>query len=180
MGMWPDAEEDYVANLAPMMSSAKQDWRTPRIVLDRVRRMGPIMLDPCAAPRANCWFAEWSCTPSHVREDQRDGLAVCWISVRGLVFVNSEYGRAIPKWVAKARSDAARGAEIIGLWPARPDTRWFPWDADAICFWRGRLKFETDDGPADPAPFPSALPYWGKRIAQFRNAFADAGHIVIP
>ena len=178
MGMGRDAEVDFVANLAPMMSSVTHTWRTPAAVLNRVRAYagGPIALDPCPSVNPEHWIAEHNLSTAV----GHDGLTADWCRYGMPVFVNSPYGRGIAAWVAKCRAEAKRGAEIIGLWPARPDTRWFPWDADAICFWRGRLKFETDDGPADPAPFPSALPYWGKRIAQFRNAFADAGHIVIP
>lgn len=33
--------------LAPLMSSAKDDWQTPAEVLELVRKVGPIVLDPC-------------------------------------------------------------------------------------------------------------------------------------
>lgn len=182
MGMGPDAEVDYVANLAPMMSSAKMDWRTPRAVLDRVCRLGPIGLDPCPSPDAANWIAEVN-TPW----PEYDGLTADWAVVYGSayqpgpVFVNPPYGRALAAWMGKCAEEAARGREIIGLVPARPDTRWFKhcWSANAICFWRGRIKFETDSGPMAPAPFPSALPYWGPRVSLFRAAFADAGHVVV-
>ena len=175
--------EGYVANLAPMMSSAKQDWRTPAVVLERVCRLGPIDLDPCAAANPRHWFADWNLTPTNLDTWQRDGLGSSWhslVSSGGVAFVNSPYGREIGTWVAKCQTEAALGCEIVGLWPARPDTRWFPWaTANAICFWRGRLKFESDDGPLAPAPFPSCLPYWGPRATLFRDCFADAGHVVM-
>ena len=176
MGMGPGAEEDYVANLAPMMSSAKMDWRTPASVLDRVRRVRAIGLDPCPAEDSEHWFAT-----SNLQRPKYDGLTAPWMDyvdcLRELVFVNPPYGRALGDWMRACASNSY-GLHIIALVPARTDTNWFRWcwGADAICFLRGRITFE---GAPAPAPFPSCLPFWGEAVHRFRDAFADAGHIVV-
>jgi phage N-6-adenine-methyltransferase len=162
-----------VTNLAPLMSSAKMDWRTPTSVLDRVRAIGEIDLDPCAAADERHWFANYNFHLEH----GFDGLSELWTDC-GLVFVNPPYGRALPKWVDKCRWEASNRTEIVLLVPARTDTRWFPWSAACVCFWRGRIKFEAE-GESNPAPFPSALIYWGPRVDAFRYAFQDAGQIVL-
>ena len=163
-----------------VFSSAKHDWRTPAVVLDRVRQIGPIGLDPCGA--------EGSLVGARITlslEDGNDGLSADWVQLIGgleadprLIFVNSPYGSEVGRWVAKAVREARAGAEIVLLLPARTDARW--WQnhvraAAAVCFWAGRLKFV---GAPSSAPFPSALWYFGSRVAAFREAFADAGWIV--
>jgi hypothetical protein len=154
-----------------LMSSADQTWNTPRVILDALAPLGGIALDPCSNPRSivDAWF-------SLSLEGGDNGLTADWLelatrayieSSRSLIYVNSEYGKALPVWLDKCAREAARGCEIVALPPARTDTRW--WDgiartADAVGLWRGRLKF----GDAkDSAPFPSALVYWGPRAPLF-------------
>ena len=65
----------------------------------------------------------------------------------------------------------------VMLLPARTDTRW--WEslitADALLFWRGRLRFV---GAPAPAPFPSVIAYWGHCVTRSRGAFAPHGWMV--
>lgn len=160
--------------LAPLMSSAKDDWQTPDCVLDRVRMIAPIGLDPCTA-EDNPVGARWFYTP----ED--DGLSKSWwtkVENHELIYVNPPYGRGIGAWVDKCREAAKVYDRVVALLPARTDTKWFPWDADAICFWRGRLKFR---GAPAPAPFPSAVVWWHRGYSRqpFIDAFGDAGKVVL-
>lgn len=115
-----------------------------------------------------------------------DGLATPWDGVgNDLIYCNPPYGRGIGAWVDKCREAAAAGETVIALLPARTDTRWFPWDADALCFWKGRLTFK---GAPAPAPFPSVVAFWPgrafdrspNRAGAFILAFADAGPVVRP
>lgn len=163
--------------MAVMTSSARPDWQTPDCVLERVRRVGPIRLDPCtvASNPTGAQYVFWE-----------SGLDCKWVEAteafggtRGLIYCNPPYGRGIGAWVDKCREAAAAGETVIALLPARTDTRWFPWDADAICFWKGRLTFR---GAPAPAPFPSAVVYWGTEanMLRFGRAFYDAGKIVYP
>lgn len=151
-------------------SSVKMDWQTPDNLLDLVRQVGPIALDPCTVA-SNPTCASEFCTP----ED--DGLGFRWGELAGssLIYVNPPYGRELPKWSAKCVLEGKAGCEIVLLTPARPDTRWFQdaaSTADALLFWRGRLKFK---GAKDAAPFPSALFYWGPRVERFRDVFSGKG-----
>jgi hypothetical protein len=71
-----------------------------------------------------------------------DGLSVPW---RGRVFVNLHYGRALRAWVRKCAGEAASGrAVVVGLLPARPDTRWWQDHVAGrahVCMLHGRLQF---------------------------------------
>jgi hypothetical protein len=162
---------------AVLNSSVKMDWQTPDnlLVLVRVFNEGPILLDPCTV-RENPTQATFVCTP------ENDGLKAAWhllcAARPGLVYVNPPYGRALREWTRKCSDEAIKGAEIVLLVPARPDTNWFQDAASfaggepVVLFWKGRLKFK---GAKDAAPFPSALFYWGPRADRFREVFAGRG-----
>jgi phage N-6-adenine-methyltransferase len=152
-------------------SSVKMDWQTPDSLLDLVRQVGPIDLDPCTVME-NPTRAKFFCTP------ENDGLSKPWTEMaRGLIYVNPPYGRELPEWVAKCVAEAEARAEIVLLTPARPDTRWFQTAASrtgtaTVLFWKGRIKFR---GAPASAPFPSAIFYWGPRPERFREVFAGKG-----
>jgi DNA N-6-adenine-methyltransferase (Dam) len=149
-----------------MMRSVKQDWCTPPRVLERVRRVDAIALDPCTSP-ANPCGAEASYS--------LHGLSLPWW---GLAYVNPPYGRELPVWADKVIEEAARNVEIIMLVPSRTDTRWWgkAFEACQACaFWRGRITFV---GAPAPAPFPSCLFYFGTRRRRFSLAFRDVSRIV--
>lgn len=155
-------------------ASGRDDWQTPPHVLDLVRQVAPIALDPCTD----------ECNPtgaaSFVYRPDGDGLAFSWIDSDldpGLVYVNPPYSK-IRTWLGKCAEEGRLGVEIIALVPARTDTR--AWHdsasrADAICFWRGRLTFV---GATAGAPFPSALLYWGERSKRFHDVFRAHGQIL--
>jgi hypothetical protein len=157
-------------------SSAYHGWRTP-VALGALltQAVGGFDLDPCAA----------TIDKRHARVKARllltaedDGLSVPW---RGQVFVNPPYGRSLKLWTRKCASEAAAGrAVVIGLLPARPDTRWwhdYIVGQSEVFMLRGRLQF-GDGGQS--APFPSAIVVWGapqELISRIATALADAWHI---
>lgn len=159
---------------AALYSSARDSWNTPPEVLDLVRKLGPIGLDPCSNPASLVGASqEWSL------EGGQDGLALSWLGY-GLVFVNPPYGREIREWVLRCEMSAHDGAEIVALLPARTDARWWQQHvrtADALVFWAGRLRFL---GAPSSAPFPSAVAYWGPRWLTFLSVFGERGHGVRP
>lgn len=150
---------------------SQDNWRTPENVLERVRACfdGVIGCDPCT-DADNPTGAEMWCN------EVIDGLTHTWGP--GTVYVNCPYSQIRP-WLEKCGNRyAVDGNEIIALIPARTDTR--AWHeamatAKAFCLWRGRLTFV---GAPAPAPFPSALLYWGERPWTFEAAFSDAGKVV--
>lgn len=163
------------ATLAPLMTSDDGTWRTPELVLDLARQLSPtgrISLDTATSPD-NPTKADAFYTP----ED--DGLAQTWRTVHGgLTWCNPPYGRGITPWVKAGAWAGLARQPVLMLLPARTDTAWwqdYVAKADAICFWRGRLKFS---GHKAAAPFPSALPYWGAQVDKFVELFSPHGWVV--
>ena len=132
---------------AALLSTGKDDWRTPKHVFDQLHREFRFTLDG-AAEAHNALLPAWS---NNV--DTTD-----WRNQR--VFCNPPYSRRLqPEFVKKAAYGEA--VVCVLLIPARPDTRvWhdliFPM-ASEIRFVRGRIRFETPDRKPAPAPFPSAV-----------------------
>lgn len=160
-------------SLATLHSSDRQDWRTPEHLLDLVRGVADIGLDPCASSDPAHHFARVNVTQAE------DGLSVDWGALIGpheLAYVNPEYGRALPSWVGKWADEPV---ESVLLAPARTDTRWFR-DATAACsarcLWYGRLTFR---GAAAGAPFPSALWYRGPHPFLFCDVFHHSGEVQV-
>jgi|GEM_PF-494624 len=162
------------SKLNPGMYSSKSDQHfTPDVVLERVRRVAPIGLDPCANENAIVNARHEFLLSSGI-----DGLREDWRGY-GTVFVNPPYSN-IADWARKLVHEAARNIEIIALLPSRTDTRWMHdyilETATAVCFWRGRLKFSN---AKNSAPFPSLVAYWGPNEERFRNAFDDVGWVML-
>jgi DNA N-6-adenine-methyltransferase Dam len=155
----------------PYIPQAKNaDWRTPPEIISLVHDVFEegIDLDPCAGPHSI--IARRNIRPTE------DGLAVAW---NGNVFVNPPFSEN-KHWVPKCHREAASGANIILLVPARTDTNyWHEYIAPSatVCFWRGRIKFV---GAKHSAPFPVAFCYWGDRPGRFIEVFSPEGFIHEP
>ena len=153
-----------------LMSSNNNNWCTPPEVLNLVRNVGSIELDPCGNI-----YSVVNATRAFFYP-QQDGLLLPW--GQGLTYCNPPYGRGLIKWAEKAVSEAGKGCEIILLVPSRTDTRWFNIAfraAQSVCFWKGRIKFL---GAPSPAPFPTAIFYYGSNDTKFRLVFQSHGIIV--
>lgn len=153
-------------------SSQKDSWCTPQNVIDAILEFSDIGLDPCSNPN--------SLVPAkHKIMLPDNGLEAPWSVEEGITYVNPPYGRAYPAWVKKALLEhSLYKAQILMLITARPDTRiWqeviFP-GASSICFWGGRLQFV---GAPNPAPFPSALVYFGEATTAFSLIFGKHGAV---
>jgi len=138
----------------------RDDWQTPPELLEQLRPLGPIVLDPATSSSNPTGARRWL-------TEREDGLRTPWqVGPTELVFLNPPYGPALPAWVRALR----QASHAVALVPARPDTRWFlelrAW-ADALAFVVGRIRFV---GAAHAAPFPSLLAYRGPRVRAFRNA----------
>ena len=73
--------------------------------------------------------------------------------------------------------DAGNITEAVALVPARVDTEWFRrLNAFPRCFVRGRITFSNAD---NPAPYPHALIYLGRRTNEFSAAFAPVGETFV-
>lgn len=149
------------SKLAVHFSSKTDDWSTPQDLFDKLdAEFGGLVLDVCATrDNAKC--------PLYFSREQ-DGLTKAWADYTCPVWMNPPYGREIGKWVAKAALEAALGATVVCLLPARTDTRWWhdyviPYGE--IRFIKGRLKF---GGAKTSAPFPSAVVIFKPRPEQLR------------
>ena len=154
-------------------SSVKQDWQTPDDVLDVVRQVGPIALDPCTVT-SNPTGARHFYTPAE------DGLSRSWSTdqFRDIVYVNPPYGRECAAWVAKAIEEAKRGTKIVMLVAARPGSRWCQdllTNATIVCWWRGRIRFR---GATAGAPFDSLFASFNTAW-RFEAAFAGHGVLML-
>lgn len=141
-------------NQTVMLSSVRQDWETPNTLYNALNKEFQFTIDVCALPH-NAKHPRYF-TPEMNGLDQDWSNEVCWM--------NPPYGREQIKWIEKAYEESKKGATVVCLIPARPDTKvWhdiiFP-NAE-VRFVRGRITFVGADSPA---PFPSALVIFGPRI----------------
>lgn len=227
------------SSVAKGTDGARDTWRTPKVVLDRVRKVGRIVLDPCGNSDNSTGAARVFSGPDG---NGLDGLAESWkaglasFASPGIVFANWIYSQSLP-WMVKIVEEADAGAKIVGLGPCRLDTRWHRLAMTrASCFaaWRGRLTFELSPGveiykvtdnritaaelsgepgifiakPAkgylyveaqrevmetfitagleakavgpSPAPFPSALYFFGISPEEATDAFGDVADVYLP
>lgn len=136
-----------------LTTSNKGDWATPWHFFNELDNEFGFTIDVCA-DKSNA-----KCRVYYTRED--NGLIKRW---SGVCFMNPPYGREIGLWVEKAynesKSERFDSPVVVGLLPARTDTRWFHnwiYGKAEIRFIKGRLKF--GDGK-NSAPFPSMLVVW--------------------
>ena len=130
-----------------LFASATGEWSTPQDFFDRINLEFDLQVDVCATKentKCKVFFSK-----------EKDGLKCDWSKYR--CWLNPPYGREISAWVKKASES---NTLVVGLLPARTDTRWF-WDyvqgKAEIRFIRGRLKF---GGCKNSAPFPSLIAIW--------------------
>lgn len=148
-------------------------WLTPPYIIEA---LGPFDLDPCSPPASERPFE----TAASYWTEADDGLVQPW---HGRVWMNPPYGPGMVKWLTKLATHGDGYALVF----ARTETRAFfdgVWDhADALFFFKGRLKFHRPDGtPGAACQSPSVLAAYGSRnVAVLEQAVADgklAGKLV--
>lgn len=114
----------------------RDSWCTPPEVLERVRAVAPIGLDPCSQPHNPTGAAIWAVAPGAWPAGEPlpwsariDGFSFPWAMhcpEGSLVWVNPPYSRGnLAPWTARCRSEAESGAEVIALVPADTSTDWW-------------------------------------------------------
>ena len=151
-----------------LLKSEKPDWNTPEKLLGYVYSFfGDIAdLDPCSNGSSIVKSRQ-----IYDGSEGSNGLSELW---HGNVFVNPPYGREILPWIEKA-VDERKQCEILMLVPSRTDTRWWNLavlNSTSVCFIKGRLTFL---GAPHPAPFPSAVIYYGNSPKHFTKVFMEIG-----
>lgn len=132
-----------------MFSSKSAEWETPQDFFDKLNAEFDFTLDVCASEKNK------KCSRYFSKEE--DGLSKFW---EGVCFMNPPYGKEISKWIKKAYESAGDGTIVVGLLPARTDTKYFHeyvYHKAEIRFIRGRLKFGNSK---NSAPFPSMIVIW--------------------
>lgn len=166
-----------------MGESTNDDLNTPEWILDLVRRMGPIGLDPCSN--------RWSTVGARfsVGLPDADGLDVDWELLtdvgKGSCFVNPPYSRPLP-WARKfalwrsCLTDAFTGPEPHGfvLVKCAPSTRW--WKvlmsvASARVDFHKRITFEG--GAHKSGMMDSTMFYAGPSPYLFAHIFSPHGEV---
>jgi hypothetical protein len=137
--------------------------------------MGGIDLDPASNDTAQAWVrAGTYYTKEH------DGLAQEWT---GRVWMNPPYKDGlIDKFVDKLVAEHVVGdvSEAVLLVHSRTDTAWFHKAASvasAICFTRGRVRFQRPDGTGNAPPIGSVFFYFGSSPDRFAANFGSIGLI---
>ena len=150
------------------------DLCTPAWILDLVRVMGPIALDPCAN--------RWSTVGASIELDERaDGLSLPWDfllrtrGAHGSIWINPPYSRPAP-WCDAARDAARAGRQLFVLSKLDPSTRWSATLREVA---RARVDFYTrisfDGGAHKTGMFASTLVYCGEYPREFVDLFAPFG-----
>lgn len=148
------------------------EWLTPPHI---IKALGPFDLDPCA-PDEN--RRPWSTAALHYSKGQEEsGLIKKWI---GKVWCNPPYGRETFNWLSKL----AEHGNGIALIFARTETIGFHaeiWNkADAIFFFKGRLRFHKIDGSrGDTANAPSCLVAYGENNIKILDNSGLKGKLII-
>lgn len=166
-------------------SSASNTWDTPDEFYNKLNSVWNFTLDPAAMDEtAKC---EKYYTP------ETDGLSHSWEGET--VWVNPPYGREISKWMKKMHEEfTTNGTTIVALPPARTDTTYFhkyvASAANAICFVKGRLKFDNRNLPSwkedgshkkSGAPFPSMLVIYDNDLTEQKiEVLKSLGFVVQP
>lgn len=160
-----------------MFSSKDQTWSTPQWLFDKLNSIFGFELDPCAETQTA------KCKNYYTKEE--DGLKQDWSKFKS-VYVNPPFSKELPLWCKKCYEEASKCNHIVMLISARTDTKYWQdycFKASAICFIKGRLKFESHNSPERKprsAPFPSAIIIFGNPTFQQLQELRTLGTIVKP
>jgi len=159
------------------LQTGEMEWYTPAVYIEKARRvLGAFDLDPasCAAPqeviRAETYFT---------KED--DGLKQKW---HGRVWLNPPYAGKIVAAFAEKMVKSWNAGDLeaaLMLTNSYTETSW--WHAltgasTAVCFTRGRIKFESPHGEKCAPTNGQTFFYFGSELERFRAAFDDVGTIM--
>jgi phage N-6-adenine-methyltransferase len=166
-----------VSNLRGTTGTGQNEWFTPAKYIELAREvLGEIDLDPATHPHAQKTIRA---RKFYTAED--DGLAHEW---HGRVWLNPPYAQP---WVAQFASKmveefcAGRVSSAIVLTHNYTDTEWFHHLANhcaAICFSRGRIRFEDEDGNEAAPTQGQAFFYFGNLPIQFKVVFEGVGFVM--
>lgn len=143
------------------------EWLTPP---DLVKKLGKFDLDPCTPINPPFVHAKTNFTVID------DGLTKSWF---GRIYMNPPYGKGMETWIEKLKN---HGNGIVLIF-ARTETKCFFnhiwYDADAILFVKGRIKFYNIDGVQKGTPgAPSVFIAYGKENAEILKKSGIDGRFI--
>lgn len=143
------------------------EWLTPT---DLVKKLGEFDLDPCTPINPPFVHAKTNFTVID------DGLTKSWF---GRIYMNPPYGKGMETWIEKLKN---HGNGIVLIF-ARTETKCFFnhiwYDADAILFVKGRIKFYNIDGEQKGTPgAPSVFIAYGKENAEILKKSGIDGRFI--
>jgi phage N-6-adenine-methyltransferase len=159
--------------------TSENEWFTPAEYIKLARKvMGRIDLDPASSD-----FGQETVQAGEYFTPFENGLRRKW---HGRVWLNPPYSQPdIAYFVAKLVSEfrAGRVNEAILLTHNYTDTAWFH-DANsacsAMCFTRGRVKFQDEKGNVAAPTQGQIFFYFGRDIEAFATHFQEIGSIDVP
>ena len=144
-----------------LFTSRSDEWETPQDFFNQLDKEFNFNSDVCAT------HENTKCKKYFTKKN--DALKQDW---KGVCSMNPPYGRQIGGFVKKAYEESLKGSTIVGLMPARTDTKYFHnyiYHKAEIRFLKGRIKFinrtlpsyrEDRNFKSSPAPFPSMVVIW--------------------
>lgn len=126
-----------------MMTSKRQDWRTPKAIYEALNKEFCFDFDPCL-------INDGKLHPKDMLGSSWDGKSI---------YVNPPY-KDLAKWIKKCHDEWNKNKTVVMLIPARTDTKAFHeyiYHKAELRFIKGRLCF---DDSGKPAPFPSMIVVW--------------------
>lgn len=160
------------------LQTGEMEWYTPALYIEKARRvMGGIDLDP-----ASCAAAQQIVKATSFYTVEDDGLQQKW---HGRVWLNPPYAGALVASFARKMVESWTAGDLVAafmLTNSYTEVSW--WHAlatasNAVCFTRGRIKFESPHGDKCAPTNGQSFFYFGSETERLREEFADVGLIMV-
>jgi phage N-6-adenine-methyltransferase len=156
--------------------TGENEWYTPIQYIEAARKvMSRIDLDPATSE-----FGQQRIQANIYHTKETNGLKATWI---GKVWLNPPYSQPlIAQFIEKTVSQykAQNITEAIILTHNYTDTEWFhslESVANLLCFTKGRIKYEKEDGTVAAPTQGACFFYLGKNVKRFKEVFKEFGFI---
>lgn len=173
-----EADNDNEPHNHRAQGTGENEWYTPARYIDLARQViGDFDVDPASNP-----IAQATVRARNYYTEETNGLDKDW---NGKVWLNPPYAQpAISHFADKTVEEVQSGrcTEAIVLTHNYTDTGWFQKlarSASAICFTKGRIRFESPSGEKASPTQGQAFFYFGPNIEAFVSAFdGEVGFVV--
>ncbi len=168
---------DFFKKVRGTQGTGDNEWYTPAKYIEAAREvLGRIDTDPASSE-----FANRTVRASLFYTEDDSGLDNEW---HGRVWMNPPYAQPlIQQFIEKLAEQFLLGntESAIALTHNYTDTEWFhiaEQHCTAICFTRGRVKFESPDGAVAAPTQGQAFLYFGKDLPKFTQVFSQFGFVL--